>query len=247
MFISGFFVIELRDVESFKKSIAAISSFIVEGNLRFNDFGVHLRGVDPSQVVLVDFSMPKEVFKKFEVEPMLVGVDLVEFNKILSRVQPGETLLLDLGEAELKLTVVGEFEKNFSLPLIESSSEDVTVPKIKFDSSVEISARVLKEVLKDASVFASLVVFSVKKNSFVVEARGSGGTMSGVSKDAKSVKVESTHDVTAKFSLTFLQNIVREVDLTEKVLLELKSDSPAKVTFAIGKNRFEFYLANMIL
>lgn len=243
----GIWLIELKDVESFRKSISAISSFIPEGNLRFNDSGIHLRGVDPSQVVLVDFSMGPECFRKFKVESGLVGVDLTELNKIISRVQSHEALTIDLDESELRISVLSEFEKNFSLPLIDSSREEVSLPKLKPEASVEINARVFKELLKDASVFGSLVVFKVHKNSFFAEAKGSHGSMSGVSKESKSVKVSSTADINAKFSLNFLQNIVKEVEPEQKILLELKSDAPLKVSFNIGQNHFEFFVAHMLL
>ncbi len=240
-------MIELKDIEAFKKSISAISGFIPEGNLRFNDSGIHFRGIDPSQVVLVDFIMAKDAFKKFAVEPVFVGVDLVELNKILSRVQPSESLQIDLSDSELKLVVAGEFEKSFAMPLIDVSGEEAQLPKLKFEAEVDINARVLREALKDASIFGSLVVFRVKKNSFVVEAKGSHGTMSSVSRESKSIKVSSSKDVTAKFSLNFLQNIVREVDPESKIFLELKNDSPVKISFDIGSNHFEFFLAHMIL
>ena len=215
--------------------------------MRFNESGIHLRGVDPSQVVLVDFSIPSASFKKFDVEPALVGIDLSELDRILSRVQPSESLLLDVTESELKIKVFGEFEKNFSMPLIDISYEEVTLPKLKFESSVEITSRILKEALKDASIFGSLVVFRTEKNCFFVEANGSHGTMSCMSKENRSIKVNSSKDTVSKFSLNFLQNIVREVDPEKSIFLELKNDSPLKVSFAIGTARFEFFLAHMIL
>lgn len=215
--------------------------------MRFNESGIHLRGVDPSQVVLVDFSIPSSSFKKFVVEPSLVGIDLSELDRILSRVQPSESLLLDVTESELKINVLGEFEKNFSLPLIDISYEEVTLPKIKFESSVEITSRILKEALKDASIFGSLVVFRTEKNSFFLEANGSHGTMSCMSKEGRAIKVNSSKDTVSKFSLNFLQNIVREVDPEHSIFLELKNDSPLKVSFSIGTARFEFFLAHMIL
>lgn len=240
-------MIEIKDAESFRKSISSISGFIKEGNIRFNDSGIHLRGVDQSQVVLVDFVMAREAFKKFEVEPALVGVDLAELNKILSRVLAGEHLSLDITESELKLVCRNEFEKKFSMPLIEVGAQEVNLPKLKFDASVEITARVLKEILKDASVFGSIVVFSVKKNVFFVQAKGNHGAMEGFSSESKAIKASSLKDTLGKFSLNFLQNIVREANPDEKILLELRNDSPMKVSFRIGSCGFEFFLAHMLL
>ena len=240
-------MIELKNAEGWKKSIGAISIFISEGNLRFNESGIHLRAIDPSQIVLVDFLMPKSSFGKFDVEPNYVGVDLVELNKIVSRSQPGERLRMDLSDSELHLNLDGGFEKSFKLPLIEASDEEISLPKHKYECTVEINARMLKEALKDASIFGSAVVLMLKGGQFFLEAKGSHGHLLSVSKDSKLVKVSGERDITAKFSLNFLQNIVKEADPESKITLELKNDSPLKISYKIDNNEIRFFLAHMLL
>jgi len=63
----------------------------------------------------------------------------------------------------------------------------------------------------------------------------------------KVAKVETKKDVTSKFSLNFLQNIVKEADNDKVVTIELKSDAAMKVSFKIGDSDIVFYLAHMIL
>ncbi|MCH7675660.1 hypothetical protein IH879_12005, partial [candidate division KSB1 bacterium] len=70
---------------------------------------------------------------------------------------------------------------------------------------------------------------------------------SSVSRDSKLIKVKSEKDVTAKFSLNFLQNIVREANPEDKIVLELKSDSPMKISYKINNNEIRFFLAHMLL
>ena len=240
-------MIELKNVEGWKRSIGAISTFISEGNFRFNESGIHLRAIDPSQIILVDFLMPRTNFSKFDVEPNFVGVDLVELNKIVSRYLPGERLKMDLTDSELHLQLVGGFEKSFKLPLIEASDDELTLPKHSYDCRIEINARLLKEALKDASIFGSAVTLKIVKGQFFIEAKGSHGNLSSVSKDSKLIKIKSEKDVTAKFSLNFLQNIVREANPEDKIILELKSDSPMKISYLINNNEIRFFLAHMLL
>ncbi|MBU0636416.1 hypothetical protein KKE06_05305, partial [Candidatus Micrarchaeota archaeon] len=52
---------------------------------------------------------------------------------------------------------------------------------------------------------------------------------------------------TAKFSLNFLQNIVREAENEKKVSLELRNDAPMKISYPIGDTTIQFYLAHMLL
>ncbi len=240
-------MIELKDVSIWQKSIGAISSFISEGNFRFSDQGVFFKATDPSQIVLVDYSIDKKVFEKYEVEPSFVGLDLVELHKIMSRAMPGDKLLFELNDSELNIKLEGDLSRTFKLPLIDVADAEIKIPEINSDAKIEINARILKEALKDASLFGSSVILKIDAGKFVIEARGSQGTLKTIAKGSKNIKVNSSNEVVAKYSLNFLQNIVREADPNQKIFLELKTDSPIKVSYKIGESTISFYLAHMIL
>ena len=238
-------MIELKQVDFWKRSIEAISSFIPEGNFRFSDKGVFFKAIDPSQVVLVDYFIDKKYFDKYVVEPNFVGVDLVEFNKIMQRSLPHDKLFLDVSDAEMKIRFESDMKRNFRLPLIDFSEEEVKIPEVVYEAKVDINATSLKEMLKDASLFGSSIILKIAEGKFFVEARGSQGTMD--SEASKATQVLAKKDVTAKFSLNFFHNIVKEAENEKIVSIELKSDAPMKVSFMIGQSRITFYLAHMIL
>lgn len=240
-------MIELKKIGAWKKAIDAISSFISEGNFRFNDEGVSLKAVDPSQIVLVNFLMQKSAFEKFKVEPMLVGVDLGELSKIMARALPQDKMNLKLSDSEMQLNFEGQISRSFSLPLLDVSEDDVKMPSSEFDANIEINARILKEALKDASLFGSSVVFRVNQGELLIEARGSSGTLHSVAKQAKHISIKTSKEVVSKYSLSFLQNIVREADPNQKILLQMKSDSAMRISYKIGPAKIEFFLAHMIL
>ncbi|MDO8538327.1 MAG: hypothetical protein Q7S21_05570 [archaeon] len=240
-------MIELKRIEPWVKAINAISSFISEGNFRFNDHGISFKAIDPSQIVLVNYSLPKTSFTEFKVEPNLVGIDLVELNKIMQRVLPTDRMIMELSDSELGVTLDGEINRAFRLPLIDVSEEEINIPVTKFDSVIEINARILKEALKDAALFGSSVVLRVKGTQLIIEARGSQGTLKTVAKQAKNVSVKSESEVVSKYSLSFLSNIIKEADPDSKIKLELKTDAPMKITYNIGDSVIQFHLAHMIL
>jgi len=240
-------MIELKDVEVWRRSISAISSFISEGNFRFNDSGISLKAIDPSQIVLVDYLMEKKNFESFKIEPSFVGIDIAELSKICDRALPKDKLLLDLTESELVLTFKGDLERVFSLPLMDVADSDVSIPDSSFDAELEINGRIIKEALKDASLFGSSVVLKIKDKAFSIEARGTQGALNIAAKQTKVVNVKSSADVLCKYSLNFLQNIVKEVEPEQKVRLQLKSDAPMRVSYAIGPSEITFHLAHMIL
>jgi len=78
-------MIELRNLDPWRKAVDTISSFISEGNFRFSPNGIQFKAIDPSQVVMVDYAIDKKAFSQYDIEPNLVGLDVVEFSRILSR------------------------------------------------------------------------------------------------------------------------------------------------------------------
>lgn len=240
-------MIELKNVVLFQKAVNAISAFISEGNFRFSNNGISLKAIDPSQIVLVNYNVAKSAFDKYDLEPNFIGIDLGELNKIMQRALPNDRMHLDLDENEMHVKFEGDLSRSFKLPLIDISEEEVNIPAPKFDAKVSINARILKEALKDASLFGSSVILRAKGSIFSIEARGSQGVLKTVTKETTNVTVKADSEVVSKYSLNFLQNIVKEADNESHVTLELKSDAPMKASFKIGESTIEFYLAHMIL
>ncbi len=240
-------MIELKNVEFLRSSVEALSSFIPEGNFRFNEKGIHFRAMDPSQVLLVDYIMEKGVFDSYSVEPCFVGMNLEELRKIVSRALPSDRVLIDISESECQLSLRGELERSFRLPLIDIAEDELKLPDPKFDARIEINARLLKETLKDASLFSSSVVLRTKGDRLFIESKGTGGTLNANSSHNNGVRVKAKADVVSKYSLSYLQNIVKEASPDAHVVLELRSDSPLKVSYMIGRSEIRYYLAHMLL
>jgi len=240
-------MLKLKEAKEFQHAIKAISNFISEGNFRFNDFGLSFRALDQSQVVLVDFSMKKELFEKFDLEPTLIGLDLQELNKVCRRMQPNDSLELKLNDSMLLLRIKNETEREFSLPLLDLGEEEPKIPTEEFDAIINIKAKILQEILKDSILFSSSVILSVKEKKFFIEASSAHGSFKSQLKESKNLTIKAKKDLTSKFSLNFLDGIVREADPNSFIKIELKNDAPMKLTYFIGKSEIKFYLAHMIL
>ena len=126
--------IEVRNIGPLQRAVGAISTFVSEGNVRFNTQGIFFKETDPSQIVLVDFFVPKGFFQKFAVEPAFVGIDIAELNRILQRSQPNDLLRLDLLDSELVVEFEGDFCRKFHLPLIDVNKDELSLPSTKFDA-----------------------------------------------------------------------------------------------------------------
>ena len=94
----------ISDASFFKKCVDAIVNLVDEGSFVVSSDGIHLRTMDPSQIAMVDFHMPKSSFSKMDVEDKTsVGVNLADLSKILARTRQDEKLSISLDEKESKL------------------------------------------------------------------------------------------------------------------------------------------------
>ncbi|MEM4662964.1 MAG: hypothetical protein QXM75_03000 [Candidatus Diapherotrites archaeon] len=240
-------MIQIDKIQSFQAAVRAISSFISEANFRFNEQGLSLRAIDPSQIVLVSYTASKDFFSKFSVEPTLIGLDMEELNKVVKRASISDVISMDIEDSYLNISISGTLERNFKLPLIDVLEEEPEVPELQHDAKVDIQARLLQEALKDAALFESSVVFRVENSRLYIEARGSHGMLKAEAKQHDLIKVKAKSNVVGKYSLNFLENIVKEADPNEMVSLELKNEAPMKISYNIGPTKIQFYLAHMIL
>jgi len=154
---------------------------------------------------------------------------------------------MDIGDSHLQVNLKGQLDRNFRLSLLDINEDEPEIPEQEFDAVIEFNARVLQEALKDASLFGSSVVFRVENKKLIIEARGSQGTLKTEAKEAELVKVKAKKDITSKYSLNFLENIVKEAHPDSKVILELKNEAPMRISYDIHDTKIQFHLAHMIL
>ncbi|MBN1159754.1 MAG: hypothetical protein JXA43_00760 [Candidatus Diapherotrites archaeon] len=240
-------MIKLDDVRDWKRSIDAISALISEGNFEFGGDGVVLRAIDPSQVAYVFFKMPKASFAEFEMPDAKIGLDLVELAKVVARAMPEDQMLLSFEGSDLILTLEGAITRRFKLPLLDISADEIPQPSPDFTADIEVDAKILKEAFKDAALFSSSVILRVRGDQLIIEAQGSQGNLRTVVPSSKRIKISSSEEVVSKYSLNFLNNILKEADGADTVKISLKSESPMRVSYKIGKAEIAYYLAHMLL
>ncbi len=237
----------VSDAKQFKQCVEAIVNLVDEGLFEVNEKGLHLRSMDPSQIAMVDFSMPRDAFTSFEGEATL-SLNLVDFLKILARSRPGEQLSLSLEEKESKCMLEfssPEGKRNIRLPLMELANSSPREPRISFDTSIKMRSGTFKEMLKDAGLLSSHVVLSADADKFLVDAKGDSGDLHIESgKDSPHfAELSSKATSRAMFPYEYLENIVKACPDDAMVEVFLKSDAPVRITYTVGQARLSYFLA----
>ena len=76
----------LDNAAEFKRCIDAIAVLIDEAEFVVDENGLSLKATDPSQISMVDFSLPKTAFKSFKADGVAkIGLDLDYLAQVMAR------------------------------------------------------------------------------------------------------------------------------------------------------------------
>jgi len=241
--------IEIEDARYWKNCIDSIVNLIDEGSFEVNANGISLKAMDPSQIAMVCFSIPKSSFSKYKVDDTAkIGINFDSMGKILARSRGKDKLRMMLEENKLVLEFIGEDKRSFKLPLIEVREGVQKEPKIEFDAMVKIKAGQFKEILGDAALLSSHVVLEASGKGFFVEVHGDSGDLR-VEREKTgeaTLGIDVKKDSRATFPLQFMEDMVKACPDNESLSLNLKTNSPIKVEYTIGDAKLVYYLAPRI-
>ena len=241
----------LEKALDFRRSIDAIAVLIDEAEFCISEKGLELKATDPSQISMVDFSLEKKFFKKYDVSSSVkIGIDLVQLKDIMARATAKDSLELSLEDegTRLSATFIGGSKRSFSIPLIDISTSELPQPKIEFDAEVKMKASVIQEGLKDASLISNHVILGVTASSFTISAKSSKGNLHNETdkKDKDMVELKAKSECAAMYPLDYLQDMLKAADSKTDVRLSLKGDAPVEISYAIGPANVTYFLAPRI-
>ena len=220
--------------------ISIISDLVTEVKIRFNDSGMSIVAIDPANVALVDFKLPKEAFSEFQASTEVLGVNLDNLKAVLRRAKPGSTLVMESTENTIKLEIIDKVKRSFSLALIEIDSEDKEPPKLEFLSQIQMNPNDLVDAIEDCLIVADSCTFIASPDTFTIEASGLNSARAEFSSDE--VKIISG-DSKSKYSLEYLQKFIKASRIADRVFINFSSDHPLKIEFKRDNLELSFVLA----
>jgi proliferating cell nuclear antigen len=237
-------MIKTKNTSLLRKSLETISPLIQETNVRFNEKGIYIKAIDKTQIILVDFYINKKAFDSYVVEPNLIGINIFELKQMISRAFEKDHLTLDLKSLSMDIRLSGSIDRNFNLPYIDLSEQDINLPNISYNVSLKVNAGLLKEILKDVDLVASTVIFKVEDNKFIIEAVGEKGK---IKSKVQTISKKISKNIAAKYSLSFLKNITKAIDNNADLILKFSEDAPLYIEYSIDENTcIKFYLSSML-
>lgn len=236
-------LVKLENPSVLSRVIEIISELVTEVRIKVDNLGLSITAIDPANVAMVGFKLPRNSFSQFETENEILGVNLENLKRILRRCGSG-SLVLERKENVLSIQILDRIKRNFNLSLIDVEGDDIDfsskVQNMEFSSKIKINSTDLIASIEDCAVVADACSFIIKDGKFRIEARGLDSAMSEFSGDEAEINGENCR---AKYSLEYLQKFIKGAKLCDKIILEFADDHPLKMDFKTGNMELGFILA----
>ncbi len=237
-------LIELQNPVLLSKAVEIISELVNEVRIKVTGSGLSITAMDPANVSLVGFELPKNSFARFETDAETLGVNLENLKQILKRCGSGSSLIIEKRDNLLEIQVRDRIKRNFTLSLIDIESNEIDfatkTERMEFSSSIELNSIDLVASIEDCSIVSDSCSFIIENEKFVIEAKGLNSTRSEFSGDEALIKAESCK---SRYSLEYLQKFIKGAKLCEKTRLEFANDHPLKMEFKNDFMQLRFVLA----
>ncbi len=233
-------ILRLDEPKLLGDAVDIISNVVVEVRIKLLEDGLSVVAVDPANVALVIFRLPKESFSEYDAGNAVWGVNLADLKKILKRASGAASITLEEVEGKLKITIFDKVKRNFSLALIEVSAEDKDIPELNFAARVEMNAKDFAQAVEDANVVADSCAFVLKDDAFAVEGNG---TLNSARAEFAGGDLEIFGQGRSKYSLEYLMKFIKGLKISSNVVVNFSDDYPLRLDFPGERMGIGFVLA----
>lgn len=247
------FKLKVADAKLLRDMITSLSILVDEATFKLDPEGLKLRAMDPSRVAMVDFEWPKTIFEEYAcTEPSKMCINISELLKLLKRTSKDETVELSLEDrtGRLQVKITGKYARNFTMPTLEASEEEVPTPKITLNARVKATTQGLSQAIEDAQLVSDHVRIEVDNEKLVFSAAGDlmGATITLQRGSDALLDLEAKEPSKATFSLSYLAEIIKTASATSDIAtMEFSSDMPIKLDFQQAQEaKLTFFLAPRI-
>jgi proliferating cell nuclear antigen len=235
-------IVKLNNPKMFSDVISILSDIVTEVKIKANKEGLSIIAVDPANVAMTILKIPASAFSQLEVEEETIGIELEGFKAVLRRCSSGSSLIMKTEDNFINIEVFDKVKREFTLSLIDLERKDKPIPALDFSARVEIGANELIEAIEDCSIVADSCTFESSPNNFAIYAKGSLNSAK-LAYTSDEVYIESPNTTKSKYSLEYLQKMIKASKLVDKIALNFSNNYPLKIDFNNSLMGLSFILA----
>ena len=233
--------------KSIVRAMEVLWRIVDEGTFKVSNEGLKFLALDPSQISIIVFHMPKELFSEFEIDADIknVGIDFSYAKSILKTAKQHETLTLEEKENRLIIRFKGEKStRQFTIPLLDLGEGLTKEPSIDYNHYIIIKASALADVINDAALTSHYAKFIISDNGFEMIAKSeTGESIVSLEKGNELLEVKSEIGAKALYPVKYLEEIISTLPKDNEVKLFIETDKPLKLETNVEGAKIRYYLA----
>jgi proliferating cell nuclear antigen len=221
-------------------AISIISEIVAEVRIKLLDDGLSIVAVDPANVAMVIFRLPKESFTQYQPGKEVWSVNLDDFKKIMKRASGSSSVVIEQEDNQLKISLFDKVKRVFNLALVEIETDEKDIPALSFAAKVEMDSVTFSQAVEDANIVADSCALIVGEGFFILEALGKlNSARSEFSGDEAQIRGLGK----SKYSLEYLMKFIKAAKTSERVVVSFSDDYPLRVDFPGDTMGMGFILA----
>jgi proliferating cell nuclear antigen len=233
-------IIKLDSPKILSDAIGIVSELVSEVRIKLLEDGLSIVAVDPANVSLVIFKLPRESFSQYEIGNEVWGVNLDDLKKILKRASSSSSIVFEQEDNQLKISIFDKIKRVFTLSLINIDGEDKNIPNLTFSAKIEMPSKSFSEAVEDAKVVADSCALISGEGFFMVEGIGS---LNSARAEFSGDEAEISGIARAKYSLEYLSKFIKASKISDNVVINLSDNHPLRIDFPGEKMGIGFILA----
>ncbi len=234
--------------DTLKGLVNIISTLIDEVKFTITSEGMTLKAVDAAHVAMIEMEIGKGAFESYEAEPTEIGLDLDKVKGVLKLASSGDIIRMEQDDTHGRLVFkIGNITRRMNL-VDTASMNDPKVPQLSLSTDISLKVDELQKGIRAADTISDHITLKAGSGYFELSCEGDTDSASLRLEGDSLLSINADSDVQSMFPLDYFSNITKAIPAGTAVRVELDSDYPVKLVFALadGQAKVNYLLAPRI-
>ncbi|MFW3146391.1 MAG: proliferating cell nuclear antigen (pcna) [Thermoplasmatota archaeon] len=218
-------------VDTLKSVFSILTPIVGEVKLKADDEGWKIKAVDPAHVAMVDLTLGKDAFDKYEIEPMELGLNVERLLEHLKGAKADDTVMMKLSEDNR--LIVSMSNLTLKIPLVDASGfSDPKVPNLQLPVGIKLNSGELHKGLKVSASISDYITFDCSEDSLVMTSSEDLSSMTlELKKGEQYETINFEKPAKSSFSLDYFSQLMKGVGPNRDIILNIGNSYPLKMEF----------------
>ena len=225
----------LAEPKFLKEPLFIIGDLVNEVTFKFTKEKLGIIAMDPANVAMIVFNLLSTSFVDYNVEKDIdLGVNLDSIKQVLRRIKPSDTLMMELKDNRLRITLKSDNTRTFNIPLINLEDQKQEIPKLEFSSKIEMPSSLFEEAISDIEVVSDALDIKLDDNKLTLESTDAINHALVELSSSEDILITSKDKKTrSRYSIDYLKKIAKGGKLSDNVILNFSNDYPLRADYKI--------------